>query len=149
MTLKNLSAAVSLCLCFSAVRAQEPAPEPIVKTIEVAVGKDAAFERTIDYLQENDYFILCVDRSAGFIQAKTFIENPKKLFSVKLGERRTLDFMIRPKEGDSLIRLDIYREIQQYGGDNDAPTIYYKELGISRDPSLYREVLEGLQKALE
>lgn len=106
------------------------------------------FNNTIDYLQDNGYFIRSLDKQSGFIQARIYLES-KKLFSAKDGERRTLNFIIRPsKEHKTIARLTIYLEDRNFGGDNLSRTYYYEDKGICNDESVYQEVSQGLQDYL-
>lgn len=118
--------------------------------IVVPGERDSVFDKTVDYLQEHGYFIRRLDKEAGFVQAKVFVDH-KKLLSVKAGERRTLNFIVRsdaPSDGRqrSKITLCIYREDYNRGG-GDSHFYYYEDRGVSDDMSLYTPVLEGLRQA--
>lgn len=133
--------AVLFCLCFTSAVAQH-------FTI-AEINTDSTFNKTIDFLQENKYFIQSLDKEAGFIQAKIYIKH-NKVLSAKDGERRTLNFVIRPtKNNHSKISLSIYCEENFFGGENLNRVYYYVDKGVSEDESLYKEVLDKLQKALK
>lgn len=127
---------------------QKAAKETPIKTIELNISKDTLFDDVIDYLQDNSFFLMSMDKPSGFIQAKIYIKNPKTL-SVKTGERRTLNFIIRPiKEDQSTLSLNIYCEEKYFGGDFKNETYFYKEIGVSDDASIYKTILDGLLEAI-
>lgn len=134
--------AVSLLLYSSSTFAQEE--DKTFKTITIGVVKDAAFDKVIDYLQAKGIFIQSVDKQAGFIQAKVFLEN-RKMLSAKTGERRTMNFILRPLANTTSVVLNIYSEESFISGDSSQ---YYKDKGIMNDPEIYREILNDLQNAI-
>ena len=69
--------------------------------------RDSLLNCTIDYLMDEGYRIRSVDSDAGFICADRFIPHDR-LLSVKKGERRTLNFIIRTCEGTRLMRTVKY-----------------------------------------
>ncbi len=109
---------------------------------------DSVYHNTIDYLQDNGYFIVSLEKLSGFIQAKIYIKN-NKVMSAKVGERRTLNFIIRPAtEKQSNITLNIYCEDLIFSGDMSNRVDYYEDKGISSDISLYKNVLDELEEYL-
>lgn len=118
------------------------------KTIVCDASIDTVFNSTMDYLQDNGYFIVSLDKLSGFIQAKIYIKN-NKFMSTKVGERRTLNFIIRPvAERQSNITLNIYCEVLTFSSDGSNLVCYYVDKGISSDSRIYEPILEGLQKSL-
>lgn len=78
------------CICLTAIAQETTKP---VKAIYVNADQNILFDKLIDFVQNNEYFILSLDKQAGFIQAQKPVEI-KKVF--KPNERRTLNFVIRP-----------------------------------------------------
>lgn len=135
--------------CTFITFAQKTANETPSKTIELTISKDILFDGVIDYLQDNSFFLMSIDKQAGFIQAKIYIKNPKKL-SAKVGERRILNFIIKPiNENQSKLSLNIYCEEKYFGGDFNNETYYYKEIGISEDTAIYKSILDDLSKSIK
>mgnify|MGYP000172958561 FL=1 len=128
------------------VFAQKSTDGTTFKSIENNVTVDKAFNLTIDYLRENGYFLTTLDKQSGFIQAKIYSSN-KRLMSGKMGEKRILNFLIRPiHENLAQITLDIYIEEFVFHGTHNA--YYYEDKGISNDSSVYIMILDELQKKL-
>ena len=142
---KGIWIGIVLLFMSTALYAGERAKETSGRTMTVAVAADTVFDKTIDFLQDNGYFILSVDKMSGFVQAKKAFREGK-LFAAREG-RRILDFIVRPDgEQKSRIRLAVYEEVLQSGGNWAG--VYYEDRGISEDASLYEGILEGLRKAL-
>ena len=116
------------------------------KSIAVNTGKEVAFDKTIDYLQTKDFFIQSVDKEAGFIQAKVFIKD-RKLLSAKVGERRTMNFILRSQVNNTTITLTIYSEGYFFSGNSNGH--YYEDKGIVADTSVYQGILSGLKQAVD
>lgn len=75
-----------------------------------------------------------------------------RLLSVKKGERRTLNFIIRTCEGEqgSCVRLSISCEDWNWAGNlNATPNYYYEDKGVLTTPEVYEMVWEGLQNKLQ
>lgn len=149
MRLKILLLGVlSLFLYNVAAFAQQRTNDTAFKTIKWNSSIDTVFNSTIDYLQDNGYFIVSLEKLSGFIQAKIYIKD-NKLMSAKVGERRTLNFIIRPiAEKQSNITLNIYCEELTFSNDMSNQVYYYEDKGISDDKAIYKTILEGLQKSL-
>lgn len=122
------------------------AQKRVVSQATFPQAADVVFQKTIDYLLEHDYFIANADRATGFIQATQFV-SIRKALSAKSGEQRTYNFFIRPgdEEHTSTVRLQIHIATKMFGGDIHNKTYHFKDDGISKDQSLYDEVLEGLK----
>ena len=114
--------------------------------------RDSLLNCTIDYLMDEGYRIRSVDSDAGFICADRFIPHDR-LLSVKKGERRTLNFIIRPcgeDEQESCVRLSILCEDWNWAGNlNGTPNYYYEDMGVLTTPEVYEMVWEGLQNKLQ
>lgn len=113
--------------------------------------RDSLLNCTIDYLMDEGYRIRSVDSDAGFICADRFIPHDR-LLSVKKGERRTLNFIIRTCEGEqgSCVRLSILCEDWNWAGNlNGTPNYYYEDMGVLTTPEVYEMVWEGLQNKLQ
>ncbi|MGY5254152.1 hypothetical protein [Sphingobacterium spiritivorum] len=109
---------------------------------------DSTFTKSIRYLHNNGYRLTAVDRPSGFIQIRTYIKH-KKIFSAKMGEWRTLNFLIQPDDSNrALITLNIYQEDKIFGGDIHNKTAYDEDNGLSDDPRLYQEIWDKLLPAL-
>ena len=119
------------------------------KEIFISGDKDRVFDTTIDYLQNIDFFLLSVDKSSGFIQARSYKKGDKKMFSSKVGERRTVNFVLRQLGGQTKITLSIYLEEHYFGGEISPRTYYYKDCGIVEDAGAYRELLEGIKSSFD
>jgi len=148
MMRKCLYTILLVCFCISFTYAQLAPKNQSFKNIAVAVEKDTAFDRTMDYLQANDFFIQSVDKQAGFIQARIYKKN-KKILSAKAGERRILNFILRSKGRITAISLNIYLEERFFGGDVSDRSYYYEEKGVLEDKAAYQEILSTLQKVVE
>lgn len=137
-----------LFLSSITIFAQQRTNDISFKTIKCNLSVDTAFDGTIHYLQDNEYFIVSLERLSGFIQAKIYIKN-NKLMSAKAGERRTLNFIIRPAaEKQSSIILNIYSEDFIFSNDVSNRIYYYEDKGISDDKTIYKSILDGLQRFL-
>jgi len=145
---KYLYTTLLVCFCISFTYAQLPTKTQSFKNISVAVEKDTAFDRMMDYLQANDFFIQSVDKQAGFIQARIY-KKSKKILSAKAGERRILNFILRSKGRITAISLNIYLEERMFGGDISDRSYYYEEKGVLEDKVAYQEILSTLQKVVE
>ena len=100
--------------------------------------RDSLLNCTIDYLMDEGYRIRSVDND--------------RLLSVKKGERRTLNFIIRTCEGEqgSCVRLSILCEDWNWAGNlNGTPNYYYEDMGVLTTPEVYEMVWEGLQNKLQ
>lgn len=148
MMRKCLYTTLLVCFCICFAYAQLAPQNQSFKNIAVAVEKDTAFDRTMDYLQANDFFIQSVDKQAGFIQARIYKKN-KKILSAKAGERRILNFILRPKGRITAISLNIYLEERFFGGDISDRSYYYEEKGVLEDKAAYQEILVPLQKTID
>ena len=142
MKTSRLLATLLLLICTTTVFAQN-SKDKSFKTITVALNTDSTFNKMVDYLQDKDIMILALDKSAGFIQAKTYIKN-EKIFSAKLGERRTMNFILRPAGNKTNINLNIFKENYSV-----ADSRYYDDKGASNEEIDYKELLIKLQKALD
>lgn len=144
MRRKGLLAILFLFLCFFSISAQNT-NEASAKPVLIDADANLIFDKTIDYLQNNGYFIVSLDKQAGFIQAKIFVEN-KKILSAKEGERRTLNFIISPIESErSKITLLIYIEEQFFNMGSSDRVFYYRDKGVSHDSSLYKNIMDSLR----
>lgn len=148
MKAKCLLTAFFLCYFTSISYAQVAEKDESFKTIMLAKDKDLVFDHTIDYLRSKEFFIQSVDKSAGFIQAKIFLKNGK-LLSSKLGERITMDFILRQIDSETKVILDIYSEQLSTSWSKEMRVNYYEDKGIVRDESLYGSILDGLQKTIQ
>ncbi len=59
------------------------------------MNSDSLYQNALSYLCNEDYFIDCVDSSAGFIKAKKFTL-VDKLLSVYKGQRTEVSMFIKP-----------------------------------------------------
>lgn len=149
MKTKTFTLSGLLFLLLSAMPAFAQRPEGYTfNTIVCNTPVDELFDHTIDYLQDNEYFIVSLDKASGFVQAKIQVKN-RKLLSQKWAERRTLNFIIRPVTGkQAIVTLNIYSE-ELLSDDASATSVhYYMDKGISRDEAAYTPVLEGLKHYL-
>lgn len=137
-----------LSICSAILSAQTVTEQVEAKRMVIPACKDSVFDKTIDYLHENGYFILNLDKQAGFIQAKIILKN-KKLLSAKLSERNTLDFFISPtSNGLSSIFLNINREDYCFSGQEAGYCYHYEDKGVCDDMEKYKSVLDGLKRAI-
>ncbi|MGJ1445034.1 hypothetical protein ACR79S_08825 [Sphingobacterium spiritivorum] len=115
----------------------------------VAIPADSTFTKSIQYLHNNGYRLTAVDRPSGFIQIRTYIKH-NKIFSAKMGEWRTLNFLIQPEDpNQAIIALNIYQVDKIFGGDIHNKTAYDEDNGLSDDPKLYQEIWDKLLPALK
>lgn len=134
----------TLLLSSSTIVAQQSTDSNTFKTIDCNLPVDSAFDNIIDYLQDNEYFIVSMDKTAGFIQAKNYIKK-KNILSSVVGERQYFNFIIRPsKEKQSSITLNIYSEELIYNED-----YFYLDKGIIKDKTIYVAFLDALQVFLD
>lgn len=131
------------CICLTAIAQETTKP---VKAIYVNADQNILFDKLIDFVQNNEYFILSLDKQAGFIQAQKPVEF-KKVF--KANERRTLNFVIRPiNENLSQITLNIRCEEKHWGGSESGHVYYYDDKGVSQNSNLYQNIWDELKSAL-
>ncbi len=124
-----------------------------INSIIVPLSTESTYLKSLNYLHNNDFFILSLDRSSGFIQAKKYIKI-NKVFSNKHGERLTLNFLITPiNPENSKITLVVYKETKYVGvisGKNSSASIHYDEdNGISTDLIFYQQVLKELKESIQ
>ena len=72
-----------ISLCYNVVLAQG------IKPYTVEMNSDSLYQNALIYLCNEDYFIDCVDSSAGFIKAKKFTVIDKLLSVIKDNEQRS------------------------------------------------------------
>ena len=131
------------CICLTAIAQETTKP---IKAIYVNADQNTLFDKLIDFVQNNEYFILSLDKQAGFIQAQKPVEI-KKVF--KPNERRTLNFVIRPiNENLSQITLNIRCEEKHWGGSESGHVYYYDDKGVSQNSDLYQNIWDELKSAL-
>jgi len=128
--------------------AQKESDDAPLKAIIVNAEKDIAFDRVVDRLLETDFVIQSVDKDAGFIQARAFFKD-RRILSSKKGERRTLNFVLRPHRSGTKIVLQIYSEDYRFEGDVGNRNYYYEENGIMDDAAVYQEILKDLGQSIE
>ncbi|WP_028296710.1 hypothetical protein [Olivibacter sitiensis] len=146
--MKNIILCLSMVFCFRASYAQTDQKEQSFKNITLNAGIDTAFDKTANYIQASDMFILAMDKQAGFIQAKVFEKN-RKMISAKRGERKTYNFILRPLDDKTTVSLNIYVEDYLFGGEVQSRSYYYEEKGISKNERDYRAILKALQDAVQ
>ena len=135
-----------LLLSFMSLTAIAQESEKLVKTIYINASEAILFDRVIDFVQNDEYFILSLDKQAGFIQAQKPIST-KKMF--KPDERRTLNFIIKPmNENLSQITLNIRLEERHWGGNESGHVYFYEDKGVSQNSDLYQTVWDELKAAL-
>ena len=135
-----------LLLSFISLTTIAQESEKLVKTIYINASESILFDRVIDFVQNDEYFILSLDKQAGFIQAQKPIE-AKKVF--RINERRTLNFIIKPiNENLSQITLNIRCEEKKWGGSQSGYVYYYDDKGVSQNSDLYQTVWDELKSAL-
>lgn len=117
------------------------------KTIEFnsTLGFDSVYDKAIEYLQSKDYFILSLDRSSGFIQAKTYTPD-NKMFSETMGNRRIFNFMVKTSQDDiTKISLVIFLEKSLRRSVEGGWSYFDLDVGIIEDSKIYTKVLDGLK----
>lgn len=62
------------CICLTAIAQETTKP---IKAIYVNADQNILFDKLIDFVQNNEYFILSLDKQAGFIQAQKPVEIKK------------------------------------------------------------------------
>ena len=121
-----------LDICVSSVFAQTHHSQ------KFEISKDSLHQKTIDYLQENEFCIDCVDLQSGFIKAKKYIDR-EKLLSTSVGIRIELSIFVKPvKDDKSAISLTIYTV------SLDKNPAYHQE-GICKDDKLYKTIIQGIK----
>lgn len=124
--------AVLLSMCTGSVYARTPYSQ------KLEVSKDSLFQLTIEYLQDNEYCIDCIDLPSGFIKAKKYIAK-EKLLSTSVGKRIELSLFVKPiDDNKSTISLTIYTVTL------DKNSAYHQE-GICKDESLYQAIIEDVK----
>uniref|UniRef100_UPI00197D6B4A hypothetical protein n=1 Tax=Olivibacter sp. XZL3 TaxID=1735116 RepID=UPI00197D6B4A len=147
MEVKKLFPVLLLFCCTICAYAQRMENDQSFKRIELDVAAETAFDEIVDYLQAENLFITAMDKQAGFIQAKNFVKH-KRVLSAKKGERRTLNFVVRPKDTVTEVSLNIYVEEYMFGGDVHNRNYYYDDQGISEDKKVYQILLDDLQQRI-
>ena len=143
---RNFFFGLLLLFCCT-LSAQKDKKEADAKSIIVDVDADIAFNKTVDYLWNNDYFLMFLDKQTGFIQAKILVKKGVNIFTGKADERLTLNFLIKPiAENESRIMLDINREQKwtiEHGNDS------YSDKGKLDRLSVYENVLNDIKNSLQ
>lgn len=105
-----------ISICYNTVLAQG------IKPYTVEMNSDSLYQNALSYLCNEDYFIDCVDSSAGFIKAKKFTVIDK-LLSVYKGQRTEVSMFIKPiSERKSSISVNTYIETLEH----DESIIFHK-----------------------
>lgn len=141
MRTKSLLVTGLLSLCTFLALAQT---DKSFKKITVTASRDTTFDNVIDYLLDKGIFIHSVDKQAGFIHANVFMKD-KKFFRAKLGDRRTMNFVIRAIDNHTNVMLNIFSE--EYYVSNSVH--FYENKEIVDDPAVYLDILNQLQKAID
>ncbi|MDY3070258.1 MAG: hypothetical protein SOR57_11565 [Parabacteroides sp.] len=106
------------------------------------MNSDSLYQNALSYLCNEDYFIDCVDSSAGFIKAKKFAVIDK-LLSVYKGQRTEVSMFIKPiSGGKSSISVAAYIETLEH----DESIIFHKE-GLCNDSTLCMSIINGIISA--
>ncbi|WP_134087978.1 hypothetical protein [Olivibacter sp. XZL3] len=147
MEVKKLFPVLLLFCCTIGAYAQRGENDQSFKRITLNVAVETAFDEIVDYLQAEDLFITAMDKQAGFIQAKIFVKD-KRVLSAKKGEKRTFNFILRPKDTATELSLNIYVEEYMFGGDVHNRTYYYDDQGILEDKKIYQDLLDDLQQRI-
>lgn len=106
----------------------------------VELPKDSLFQWTIHYLQDNDFFIDCMDMQSGFVKAKKYIDR-EKLFSAYIGKRLELSIFVKPiGENKSSVSLTIYTTVLSRNPE-------FRKEGICKDDALYSSIIQGIKSA--
>lgn len=108
-------------------------------SLTVELPKDSLYQMTIHYLQDNDFFIDCIDIQSGFVKAKKYIDR-EKLFSASIGKRLELSIFVKPiDENKSSISLTIYTTVLSKNPD-------FRKEGICKDNALYSSIIQGINQ---
>lgn len=122
-----------ISICYNAVLAQS------IRPYTVEMNSDSLYQNALSYLCNEDYFIDCVDSSAGFIKAKKFTV-VDKLLSVYKGQRTEVSMFIKPiSERKSSISVTTYIETLEH----DESIIFHKE-GLCNDSTLCMSIINGI-----
>lgn len=122
-----------ISICYNAALAQG------MKPYTVEMNSDSLYQNALSYLCNEDYFIDCVDSSAGFIKAKKYVEI-NKLISVYKGQRTEVSMFIKPiSERKSSISVNTYIETLEH----DESIIFHKE-GLCNDSTLCMSIINGI-----
>lgn len=122
-----------ISICYNAVLAQG------IRPYTVEMNSDSLYQNALSYLCNEDYFIDCVDSSAGFIKAKKFTVIDK-LLSVYKGQRTEVSMFIKPiSERKSSISVTTYIETLEH----DESIIFHKE-GLCNDSTLCMSIINGI-----
>ena len=104
----------------------------------VELPQDSLYQKTIHYLQDNDFFIDCMDTRSGFVKAKKYIDR-EKLFSAFIGKRMELSIFVKPiDESKSSISLTIYTTALSRNPE-------FREEGICKDDALFVSIIQGIK----
>lgn len=139
--MRFLNILILILLGCNSTNAQE------AKWNEVVIEDDisSAFEKTLDFLMEREFFIENADKESGFIRAKRYIKN-KKIISFKYGDIFSVSLLLRTAEPESTkIKLQIYVTEQYISDDGGAN---YKDIGLSKKEENYRVFLKGLTESM-
>ncbi len=130
---KHLLLAVALVSLFNlSAQAQKN-----LHTRSYSTSKDTLLTETVDYLNDNLYFVEHIDYETGFVRAKKF-KKDKSLLSSQVGTRTTLSFWITPTpEGNSVLRLFAYIE-------EPAKEPYFYNEEVCKDEHLYEKAFAGI-----
>jgi len=143
---RNLFFGLLILFCCT-LSAQEGKNDKDAKSIVVDIDTNIVFDKTIDYLWENGYFLMSLDKEVGFIQAKIIVKKGANIFTGKSDERLTLNFLIKPIDNnESRIMLDINREQKwtiEHGNDS------YADKGKLDRLSVYEKVLNDLKNSFD
>lgn len=122
-----------ISICYNTVLAQG------IKPYTVEMNSDSLYQSVLSYLCNEDYFIDCVDSSAGFIKVKKFTV-VDKLLSVYKGQRTEVSMFIKPiSERKSSISVNTYIETLEH----DESIIFHKE-GLCNDSTLCMSIINGI-----
>ncbi|MVN93018.1 hypothetical protein [Mucilaginibacter aquatilis] len=117
------------------------------KHAKLALNADTCFKQALDYLENHDYFIEDVDKSSGFIRAKSYTKD-KKILSSKVGERRTVTMRFSTIAGGTLLSLNMYSEALRWSGSIHNNVLSYEDDGIVEQPTIYKVFIEDFSSAI-
>lgn len=117
------------------------------KQAKFTVSPDSCFTKALTFLEGHNYFIEALDRSGGYIKAKSYTKN-NKVLSSKVGEKRTISFLFKPTSNGTLVSINIYAETLSWVGSTQNRVLSLEDNGILEDPSAYKQIIDALKNEL-
>ena len=109
------------------------------------VDEKELFDRLIDFSLHHDYFVHTVNSLDKFMQISYTQEKPKKIFSAETDKVITYNIFVRSL-GEKVWSIRVQARVSEliWNGEVHKSSYYYKDLGVSQDVKIYKQLMAAL-----